>query len=204
MPTREGTTSSEQLSQVAYVILGYVGMHPEGVHGYRLGRALSRSPLGLPSLRLGQLYRVLHQLERSGCLESHVEASGSRPARYRFTVTPAGRSTFSRWLMSIPEGAGPIRDQLLDRLRFADRLPESALQRLLAEAVRECEAALEKLRHRPRGGGATDDTSRLHSMAVEARLAAERRWLDEICVLAGKSTNGNGHQQPAVAAVGSR
>jgi DNA-binding PadR family transcriptional regulator len=159
------------------VILGYVQAYPDGVHGYQLGRMLSHSRLGLRSLRLGQLYRVLHHLESAGLVKSRVEAGGPRPARYRFTVTPEGSASFGEWLASPPLAGGPVAEQVLNRLRFAERLPGSALRRLLDGAVRACQTELDGLR---REGDPSIETKPLHSMALEARVAAERRWLDEL------------------------
>jgi DNA-binding PadR family transcriptional regulator len=173
-----------RLPERAYVVLGYVGRYPDGVHGYRLGRILSRSPEGL-ALRLGQLYRLLHHLERAGCVESKIETGGPRPARYRFTMTREGRARFRRWLTSLPKGGGPIREHVLDRLRFSECLPSTALQRLLAEARRECENQIDSLRREGVDAAARGSAGKpLHAMALEARLAADKRWLDEVRALA--------------------
>ena len=177
------------LSELASVILGYIAMYPDGVHGYHLGRMLSGSPLGLPTLRLGQLYRILHHLERTGLVKSRVEATGPRPARYRFVTTVQGRSIFLKWLTSLPHGSGPVREQVLNRLRFSHRLPASAMRCLLEEAARECQEELENLhRHKKSSGSLDGEVSSLHLMATEARLAADRRWLNEVRSLVEEST----------------
>ena len=179
-----------QLPETAYVILGYVGMYPNGIHGYRLGRILLHSPLGLRSVRIGQLYRVLHRLERADLVKTHVEAGGPRPARYRFTMTASGRSRFRLWLRSAPRGSGPLRDRVINRLRFADLLPPADLESLLEDAARECRIELEEIQ---RQRGETCDwkgaVSSLHLMAIEARLAADRRWLNEIRRVLDRSSN---------------
>jgi len=177
------------LSELASVILGYVAMYPDGVHGYHLGRMLSRSPLGLPTLRLGQLYRILHHLERAGLVKSRVEATGPRPARYRFVTTVQGRSIFLKWLTSLPHGSGPVREQVLNRLRFSHRLPAPAMRYLLEEAARECQEELGNLhRHKKSTGSLYGEVKSLHLMAVEARLAADQQWLGEIRSLVEGST----------------
>jgi hypothetical protein len=100
-------------------------------------------------------------------------------------MTVEGRTRFRRWLTSLPKGGGPIREHVLDRLRFSECLPSTALQRLLAEARRECENQIDALR-RDGVDAATRDASgkALHAMALEARLAADKRWLDEVRALA--------------------
>jgi DNA-binding PadR family transcriptional regulator len=198
MTSREQTVANGRLPELECVILGYVQAYPDGVHGYQLGRMLSRSRLGLRSLRLGQLYRVLHHLESAGLVKSRVEAGGPRPARYRFSVTPEGISSFREWLTSVPQAGGPIAEQVLNRLRFAERLPGSALRRLLERAVRACQAELDGLQ---REGDPSIETKPLHSMALEARVAAERRWLDELRQLVEELPSRSG---PGAIAVGAR
>jgi len=172
--------TAAQLPEHAYVILGYVGLHPEGVHGYQIGRLLLGSPLGLPLLGLGQLYRVLHQLEAVGFVTGTIEVNGAARARYRFTLTRKGGTAFRQWLAGGSRGAAPIRDQLLNRLRFADQVPPPTLRRLVAEALKECEGELGDL-ERERKAQATDGfVTSLHSLALQARLVAYQRWLSEV------------------------
>jgi DNA-binding PadR family transcriptional regulator len=169
-----------QLPEHAYVILGYVALHTDGVHGYQIGRLLLRSPLGLPLLGLGQLYRVLHQLEGVGFITGTIEINGAARARYRFTMTRKGGTAFRQWLVGGSRGAAPVRDQLLNRLRFAEQVPQPALRRLVAEAVKECEGELGDLK-RERSVQATDGfVTPLHSLALQARLVAYQRWLAEV------------------------
>jgi DNA-binding PadR family transcriptional regulator len=170
------------LSEAAHVVLGYVGEHPEGIHGYHLGSILSRSPLRLPSLGLGQLYRLLHRLEKAGLVISRVEEESAR-LRYRFTITPRGEACFSKWLNTVPAVNGTTCDQVLDRLRFADRLPGAVLLRLIDEAERELERKAEELgEYELTSEGAR--MNRQYAPALRARLAADRGWLAEVRRLA--------------------
>jgi len=181
MESRVRARAVDQLPEHAYVVLGCVGMYPEGIHGYRLGRTLSRSPLGLPLLGLGQLYRVLHHLEGAGLVKGQIEVNGSARARYRFTMTTQGGTAFRDWLTGVSRGSVPVRDQLLNRLRFADQLSGAELRRFLGEAMRECEAELDDLTQEIRAVKSHNEGAKLlHSMALEARLAAERRWLEAV------------------------
>jgi DNA-binding PadR family transcriptional regulator len=187
---REETT---RLREFSYVILGYVEMYTEGVHGYRLGRMLSQSPLGLSPLRLGQVYRALRGLERAALVRSQLESGGPRPARYRYLVTREGAEAFRRWVTHLGGGAASVRERLLNRLRFVDRLAPDALRSLLAEAISECEAELQTARrHATRGRrrepapadmaalpGAAGAPG-LHALLLQARIAGDRHWLDEV------------------------
>jgi DNA-binding PadR family transcriptional regulator len=173
--------SGNRLPDIAYVILGHVGSSPEGIHGYQLGRLLARPGLRLPSLRLGQLYRLLRRLERAGLVMCHVESESAR-LRYRFTITPQGEHHLQDWLASFQGSSGSISQQLLYRLRFAERLPLAGLVRLIDDAMEECGKALEEI------GKAAMSASRdgrnavnaTYEHALKTRLATDRCWLEEI------------------------
>jgi DNA-binding PadR family transcriptional regulator len=164
-----------RLPDVAYVVLGYVGRYPGGVHGYQLGRALSRSALRLPSMQLGQLYRVLQRLEKAGFVQRHVETESSR-LRYRFTVTKQGAHAFERWLSTIPEDSGQACEQLLERLRFADQMPCETVMRLIDTAARQCQQGIEELA----GDAGGEEAAGPYAIALKARLADGRCWLEEV------------------------
>ncbi len=172
--------ASEQLPEHAYVILGYVGTYAEGVHGYEIGRLLLRSPLGLPLLGLGQLYRVLHQLESARLVSGTIEMNGAARARYRFKMTKKGEGSFRQWLTGSSRGATPVRDQLLNRLRFADQVPRPVLTRLVSEAIKECQAEIDDLSRTDRDRPCDADVTPLHRLALQARLVAYQRWLVEV------------------------
>jgi DNA-binding PadR family transcriptional regulator len=179
------TGKKDALPDVAHVILGYVAMYPDGVHGYRLGRTLSEPPLRVPSLRLGHLYRVLRRLQRARLVACTVEAQSSR-LRYRFSITPAGETAFRSWLVSVPRGSGLTRDHVLERLRFADRVTSRDVLRLIDEAVRACESELADVTQQASSGEEASDgvqpqvSARIYLMARKARLADDRCWLEEV------------------------
>ena len=181
MSVREDRGETAGLREFSYVILGYVEMYPDGVHGYRLGRTLSQSPLGLSALRLGQVYRALRRLEGAALLRSQLEAGGARPARHRYTVTREGAEAFRRWVTHLGDSCGSVRERLLNRLRFVDRLPGAAIRSLLAEAASECEGELRQVqRGATRGRRPDNGTAGLHALLLQARIAADRHWLDEV------------------------
>jgi DNA-binding PadR family transcriptional regulator len=179
------------------MILGYVAMYPEGVHGYQLGRTLSKPPLRVPSLRLGHLYRVLRRLQRAGLLACTVEAESAR-LRYRFSITPDGAAAFGEWLRRVPQSAGVIRDHVLERLRFADRMSRHDVLRLIDEAVRACESELKELGQYGRADdeACVEHGARIYLMARKARLADDRCWLEEVRRLVERS----GRESPSAAA----
>jgi DNA-binding PadR family transcriptional regulator len=177
---REESASGGHLPDIAYVILGHIAASAQGIHGYQLGRLLARPGLRLPSLRLGQLYRLLRRLERAGLVACHVESESAR-LRYRFTITPQGEAHLHDWLASLHGSSGSICQQLLYRLRFAERLPVTALLRLIDDAMAECRNALEEIGKaasaaRDRRG----EVSTIYEHALKTRLATDRCWLEEI------------------------
>jgi DNA-binding PadR family transcriptional regulator len=189
--------ASEQLPEHAYVILGYVGTYAEGVHGYEIGRLLLRSPLGLPLLGLGQLYRVLHQLESARLVSGTVEMNGAARARYRFRMTRKGEGSFRQWLTGSSRGATPVRDQVLNRLRFADQVPRPVLTRLASEAIKECQAEIDDLSRTGRDRPCDADVTPLHRLALQARLVAYQRWLVEVSRLVEGSAPERGDRSVA-------
>jgi DNA-binding PadR family transcriptional regulator len=178
--------ASSRLPEVAYVVLGHVSRELGGIHGYSLGRLLSRSSFRVPSLRLGQLYRILRRLERAGFVKSSVESDSSR-LRYRFTITACGEGALREWLSCLPEESGFTCRELLSRLRFADRMPATMVARLIDDALRQCARDLHVLGERPRNGA--DPT--LYETAFRARLSSDRCWLEEVRRLAERAAAGS-------------
>ncbi len=181
MSVQEVRGEAARLREFSYIILGYVEMYGEGVHGYRLGRMLSQSPFGLSPLGLGQVYRALRGLERAALLRSQLEPGGARPPRHRYAVTREGAEAFRRWVSHLGDGVGSVRERLLNRLRFVDRLAPATVRSLLAEAASECDAELQGARRRAACGrqpepGATG----LHALLLQARIVADRHWLSEV------------------------
>jgi DNA-binding PadR family transcriptional regulator len=180
----------QRLPDVAYVVLGHVAASPSGIHGYELGRQLSRSGPELPPMRLGQLYRILRRLEAAALVVCHVESESLR-LRYRFTVTPRGASVLQTWLMTLPRGTGAVCEQVLYRLRFAERLSAAALLGLVDTAAEESRLALERLggngrRSHDRGGAGGHP----YDVALKERLAMDRCWLEEVRGLVERSAAG--------------
>jgi DNA-binding PadR family transcriptional regulator len=187
-PTRETSRAKHRaapLTDLAFVILGCVGGYPEGIHGYRLATQLSRVPLRSRALRLGQLYRVLQRLETAGLVKRRLDTTSDSRLRYVYRISKIGESRLNRWLLSVPSES-VTADQLLDRLRFADRMPAAQLRALVEEAHRQCERALnDHLRHdhrsREEGSGAGGfEFGEVYRMALRSRLEADQGWLGAV------------------------
>lgn len=171
----DGKKGAAALPDFAFVVLGHLERHPEGVHGYELGRALAQAVAGP---RFSQIYRLLRRLERAGMASSRVETESSH-LRYRFSITASGRSALHGWLTRIPD-RGVTCEQLLDRLRFADRLPRECLIRWIDAALSRCDEELGAIEatssSHPRSGA--EDPA--YAMAMKARLTADRCWIEEL------------------------
>ena len=123
-----------------HVLLGLLIDRPD--HAYALKHRLSP---GLPRDQLvndGILYPLLSKLEADGLAKS-IEATGrkGRPRRV-YSVTPAGRAEFRRWLRSDEDEDGPAMYELfvahpLVKLLFAEHLsPRELHDKLDAHATR--------------------------------------------------------------------
>lgn len=182
-----GAQPDLSLSDVELIVLGHVRTYPSGVHGYHLGRALARSPLGVPSLTLGRLYRILHRLERAGLVEGRIDARNAR-LRCRFTLTARGEARFRQWLIPGPATPEGSPEELLRRLRFAEEVPIPTLRLWLDQALHACRAELAAINPcpkptpEPRG-----EVGQLYTRALRARLVAQKRWLEEVLRLVGKT-----------------
>ncbi len=65
-------------------------------HGYRLLARLTSWGVGSAADR-GNLYRLLHRLERDGLIRSTRQAGHGGPERRAYLLTAAGRATLARW-----------------------------------------------------------------------------------------------------------
>ncbi|MBX5470313.1 MAG: PadR family transcriptional regulator [Thermoleophilaceae bacterium] len=133
------------------MILGLLVDRPD--HAYALKRRISP---GLPRERLindGVLYPLLAKLEGEGLVTSAEQRGERGRARRVYSVTPAGRAEFRRWLRSEEDEEGPSLHELfiaqpLVKLLFARHLGPARVRAKLerhAERVAERIAALESL-----------------------------------------------------------
>jgi DNA-binding PadR family transcriptional regulator len=135
-----------------HVILGLLVDQPD--HAYSLKHRLSP---GVPRERLvndGILYPLLAKLETEELVKAAEQPGRAGRPRRVYSVTPAGRREFRRWLRSEEDEDEPPMHALfvahpLVKLLFAEHLSAAALRAKLdrhAERVTERIAALEELR----------------------------------------------------------
>ena len=115
-------------------------------HGYRLVKefAARLGPCWHPNV--GQVYQLLHELERRGLIVHRPEACGSRSRRL-FRLTARGEGALRTWLARRPGWPPPMRDEIFVRVLAAERLGAEAVRTQVdrhEEEYRRYLAALEE------------------------------------------------------------
>ena len=101
-----------------YALLALLG---EGeAHGYELLKRFNRriGPFWHPNI--GQVYQLLHELERRRLVVRRDEDVGTRTRRV-FRLTPRGERALGAWLARRPGWPAPLRDEIFVRLLAAER-----------------------------------------------------------------------------------
>jgi DNA-binding PadR family transcriptional regulator len=171
-----------------YALLALLG---DGeAHGYGLRKRFVQriGPFWHPNI--GQIYQVLHELERRGYVSRRDVTEGARLRRL-FRLTARGERALVTWLARRPAWPPPFRDELLVRLVAAERLGPAAV---LAQVERQ-EAEYRRYLAVVRTDALRDATvtSRLAREAALGLAEAQLRWLARCRELVARSV------EPAVA-----
>ena len=156
-----------------YALLALLG---EGeAHGYELLKRFNQriGPFWHPNI--GQVYQLLHELERRGLVVRRDEGAGSR-ARRVFRLTPRGERALGTWLTRRPAWPAPLREEILVRLLAAERGGPAAVLAQLERQEVEYHRYLSLVREQ----AARPDASVTRRLAHEAALGqaeAHLRWL---------------------------
>ncbi|CUS03054.2 Transcriptional regulator, PadR-like family [Candidatus Promineifilum breve] len=132
MNTSDLTTLSTELA-----LLGFV--HQQPTYGYDIYRRLTETP----ELRLiwrikqSRLYALLARLEEAGLLHATLEPQDGRPPRKVYSLTAAGESAFSRWLVQPVQLPREMRLEFMLKLYFAQQ-EAGAAARLVAGQQAVC------------------------------------------------------------------
>ncbi len=125
-------------SKTLYALLGW--LKSESFTGYDLKKRCEEYLGDFWYGSFGQIYPLLHQMEREGLVTMREEAGEEgRPARKVYSITTAGRERFEQWMREDPE-PDLFRSELMLRLFFGRSAPREMLVRQV-EAVRQ-DAAL--------------------------------------------------------------
>jgi DNA-binding PadR family transcriptional regulator len=119
-------------------------------HGYEL-RAQFHETVGPQwgELNIGHLYQVLDRLVRDGLATRHEVEQASRPDKFVYRITSAGRKELQAWLEAPFTRQGGYRDDFFLKLAAASRLGRDRLEhvvRVQREAYLAELASLARLR----------------------------------------------------------
>jgi PadR family transcriptional regulator, regulatory protein AphA len=119
-----------------HAILGFIDLEP--ATGYTLAQRFDGSTASFWSATQSQIYRELHDLERTGHIEHEVIPQEGKPARKLYKLTAAGARELSRWLTA-PVEPLQLRDPFMLKFVFAAQLPAAELDAALQRHATELE-----------------------------------------------------------------
>jgi DNA-binding PadR family transcriptional regulator len=158
--------------QLRYAILALLA---EGeVHGYALRNRFTQrvGPFWHPNI--GQIYQVLHELERRGYVIRRDVTVGARLRRL-FRLTLRGERALATWLGRRPAWPPPLRDEMIVRMLAVERLGTPALLAQLERQESEYRRYLALVQSDPARDGPI--TRRLAQEAAVGLAEAHLRWL---------------------------
>lgn len=110
-----------ELSNVAYVILGFLANFQEGpMSGYDIKQWIDKSVRFFFAASYGQIYPELKKLAQAGLVVGEEDAESGR-ARTGYTITDSGRAALRDWLLE-NDSRIEMRDQGILRIFFAESL----------------------------------------------------------------------------------
>jgi DNA-binding PadR family transcriptional regulator len=144
-------------------------------HGYELLKRFTQrlGPFWHPNI--GQVYQVLHELERRGLVARRDEAAGTR-VRRRFRLTVRGERALRTWLARRPAWPPPLRDEIFVRMLAAERDGSDALLAQLERQEAEYRRYL-VLIEEDRAQADRSLSRRFAHEAARAQAEAHLRWL---------------------------
>jgi DNA-binding PadR family transcriptional regulator len=156
-----------------YALLALLG---DGeAHGYQLLKLFNQRIGSFWHPNIGQIYQLLHELERRGLVTRRDQETGPRLRRI-FRLTVRGERALRTWLTRRPGWPPPLRDEIFVRLLAAERDGAGALVSQLDRQEAEYRryvALLEEEAGRPSGSV----TRRLAHEAALGQAEAHLRWL---------------------------
>ena len=155
-----------------YALMALLG---EGeAHGYALRKRFTQrvGPYWHPNI--GQVYQVLHELERRGHVTRRDVTDGARLRRL-FRLTLRGDRALRTWLGRRPAWPPPLRDEIIVRMLAAERHGPSALLVQLERQETEYRRYLTLVQSESIHDASV--TRRLAQEAVLGIAEAHLRWL---------------------------
>ncbi len=156
-------------------------------HGYQLLKRFTEriGPFWHPNI--GQIYQLLHELERRGLILRRDQHSGTRLRRL-FRMTARGERALRTWLTRRPGWPPPLRDEIFVRLLAAERDGSHALAQQLDRQEAEYRRYLGLIDEADVQPGAPL-TRRLAHQAARDHAETHLRWISRCrAALAGDGT----------------
>lgn len=125
-------------------ILGFLSYGE--LSGYDLEKKF-RSSIGyFWSVKISQVYRDLHAMEKSGWVQSKDMIQTGRPNKKIYMITDAGYQELDNWLLGYKvKNDIEVRIGILMRMFFAAKIPKQETIALLERFRTKCQEAQEKL-----------------------------------------------------------
>jgi DNA-binding PadR family transcriptional regulator len=144
-------------------------------HGYQLLKRFNQrlGPFWHPNI--GQVYQLLHELERRGFVARRDEALRMRLRRL-FRITPRGERALRTWVARRPAWPPPLRDEIFVRFLATEREGRDALLAQLERQEAEYRRYL-LLVHEEAGAATAPLTRRLTHAAALAQAEAHLAWI---------------------------
>ncbi len=129
---------------VKYAVLGL--LHYQDMHGYRIKKHIERNFGHMWTINYGQIFTALRKLEEEGLvvMKDVMPSDNGGPHRKVYSITPAGREEFERWLASEPEREMLIRDPFLLRFVFFGFGDRKRALEIIERQIKNYEEQLER------------------------------------------------------------
>ncbi len=125
-------------------------LHAHEMHGYMLHSELEKNVgLGI-SIKKGNAYRLLGEMEKTGWVESQEEREGNRPPRKVYKITVAGEKAFQKMLRESLARYTAAEMPSAIALNFLSFLPQEEAIALLEQRREALAARVAELREIPK------------------------------------------------------
>ena len=107
-----------------HALLGLINYQP--LTGYDIKAAFNASINGFWNASLPQIYRTLHQMEKSGWALSRIEQQDGKPNRKIYKITSKGKKELRKWLVEPLEKTQP-KNKMLIKVFFGNQMDNKDL-----------------------------------------------------------------------------
>jgi PadR family transcriptional regulator, regulatory protein AphA len=127
-----------------HALLGLINYRP--LTGYDLKTTFNASINGFWNASLPQIYRTLHQMEKSGWVLSSIEQQDGKPNRKIYKITDKGKKELRKWLGE-PLEISQAKNKMLIKVFFGNQMDHQDLVNQIRERREQEIQFLEKARN---------------------------------------------------------